>query len=292
MGRDPSKPKRVFPSSNFDSSKVSTDASGTESTPNKHEEARKAARSAIHESPILSSPDRTVVTLLRGEFAEMESAGEFPRQRTYLVSSDLSPQATYAMEWTIGTVLREGDVLFVAQALGKDDEPSEERDREANCRTLVEEVKRLLKRTRLQVKVHIEIVAAKTPKHMITEMVPPHNSRPHFPVGLLAVAYKYWQIDYINPTMVILGSRGRSAVKNILLGSFSTYLVAKSSCPVMVARKKLKKSHRKGVSAASLVSSTIHGGLTGVSSIQAARMANNLNLLANAIVDEKDLKRR
>jgi hypothetical protein len=92
--------------------------------------------------------------------------------------------------------------------------------------------------------------------------------------------------------MVILGSRGRSAVKNILLGSFSTYLVAKSSCPVMVARKKLKKSHRKGVSAASLASSTIHGGLTGVSSIQAARMANNLNLLANAIVDEKDLKRR
>jgi hypothetical protein len=172
MGRDPSKPKRVFPSTNFDSSKVSTDASGAESTPNKDEEARKAARSAIHESPIFSSPDRTVVTLLRGEFAEMESAGEFPRQRTYLVSSDLSPQATYAMEWTIGTVLREGDVLFVAQALGKDDEPCEERDREANCRTLVEEVRRLLKRTRLQVKVHIEIVAAKTPKHMITEMVP------------------------------------------------------------------------------------------------------------------------
>jgi len=60
----------------------------------------------------------------------------------------------------------------------------------------------------------------------------------------------------------------------------------------MVARKKLKKSHKKGVSAASLVSRTIHGGLTGVSSIQAARMANNLNLLAHAIVDEKDLKRR
>jgi Universal stress protein family len=90
--------------------------------------------------------------------------------------------------------------------------------------------------------------------------------------------------------MVIIGSRGRSAVKNVLLGSFSTYLVAKSSCPVMVARKKLKKS-RKGVSAHTLSSHAV-GGLTGVSSIQAARMANNLNLLANARVDEKDLQTR
>lgn len=89
--------------------------------------------------------------------------------------------------------------------------------------------------------------------------------------------------------MVILGCRGRSAVKNILLGSFSTYLVAKSSCPVMVARKKLKKSRKKGVSARNL---TQGQGLTGVSSVQAARMANNINLLTTAIVDEKDLRRR
>lgn len=71
--------------------------------------------------------------------------------------------------------------------------------------------------------------------------------------------------------MVILGSRGRSALKgqafrslslpsaicppssilqsiktnltpsSVLLGSFSNYLVTKSSVPVMVARRKLKK---------------------------------------------------
>ena len=58
----------------------------------------------------------------------------------------------------------------------------------------------------------------------------------------------------------------------------------------MVARKKLKKSRRKGVSARSLANA--QGGLTGVSSVQVARMANNLNLLTNAIVDEKDLRRR
>jgi hypothetical protein len=173
MGRDPNKPKRVFPSSNFDSRAASTDgASGTDAPgPNREEEARKAARLAIHESNVTSSPDRTVMTILRGEFLEMEKLGVFPRQRKYLVSSDLSPQATYAMEWAIGTVLREGDVLYVTQALGKDDEPCAEKDREFNCRALAEETTRLLKRTRLQVKVIIEIVAAKVPKHMITEMV-------------------------------------------------------------------------------------------------------------------------
>ena len=177
MGRDLSKPKRVFPSSNYDD-ETSRPGSGTDvgsgaetNISHKEDQARKQARLAIHESEIVTSPDRTCMTIVRGEFLEMEKRGLYRRQRKYLVSSDLSPQAVYAMEWAIGTVLREGDTLWVAQALGKDDEPCDEKDREANCRALAEETKRLLKRTRLQVKIIIEIVAAKVPKHMITEMV-------------------------------------------------------------------------------------------------------------------------
>lgn len=173
MGRDPNKIKRVFPSNNFDSEQPgSTDGgSGTDVPVNKEDEARKAARLAIHEGTITHSPDRTITTIFRGEYLKLEQLGEFKRQRKYLVSSDLSPQATYAMEWAIGTVLREGDTLWVTQALGKDDEACDEKDREHNCHALVEETKRLLKRTRLQVKIIVEIVAAKVPKHMITEMV-------------------------------------------------------------------------------------------------------------------------
>ena len=48
-------------------------------------------------------------------------------------------------------------------------------------------------------------------------------------------------IDFLSPTLVIIGSRGQSAVKGVLLGSFSNYLVTMSSVPVMVARKKLRK---------------------------------------------------
>ena len=54
------------------------------------------------------------------------------------------------------------------------------------------------------------------------------------------------QIDFLEPTLVILGSRGRSALKGVLLGSFSNYLVTKSSVPVMVARKKLRKHSKSG----------------------------------------------
>jgi hypothetical protein len=54
------------------------------------------------------------------------------------------------------------------------------------------------------------------------------------------------KIDFLEPTLVILGSRGRSALKGVLLGSFSNYLVTKSSVPVMVARKKLRKHSKSG----------------------------------------------
>jgi hypothetical protein len=74
------------------------------------------------------------------------------------------------------------------------------------------------------------------------------------------------KIDGLEPTLVILGSRGRSALKGVLLGSFSNYLVTKSSVPVMVARKKLRK----------------HAKFNNI------RLSNNLqrpNRLTTAIVD-------
>ena len=48
---------------------------------------------------------------------------------------------------------------------------------------------------------------------------------------------------------MVLGSRGRSALKGTLLGSMSNYIVTKSSVPVMVARKKLKKHVKSKASA-------------------------------------------
>ena len=64
----------------------------------------------------------------------------------------------------------------------------EERDRAVQ--EISEKVSKLLRKTQLQVRVIVEVIHCKNPKHLITEV-----------------------IDYVNPTLVILGSRGRSALK-------------------------------------------------------------------------------
>lgn len=60
---------------------------------------------------------------------------------------------------------------------------------------------------------------------------------------------------------MVVGTRGQGAFKNVVMGSFSNYLVTKSSIPVMVARKRLKKPNHAKISS------------------QQIRLTNNLNPL-------------
>jgi nucleotide-binding universal stress UspA family protein len=174
------------------------------------------------------------------------------RIRKYLVATDLSDEAAHALEWTIGTVLRDGDTLLAiycvdeglgiipneasgdeqikeqAVAIAASTKPSAstpvlgpvhspsplgpgarfgstssatsspmgrerskaEQERYRAVQDITDRVSKLLRKTKLQVKVVIEVIHCKSPKHLITEV-----------------------IDYISPTLVILGSRGRSALK-------------------------------------------------------------------------------
>ncbi|KAE9975114.1 hypothetical protein BLS_002749 [Venturia inaequalis] len=241
-------------------------------------------------SPIHSTPTayRCIRQILRGNYRRYQQEAEqgLRRQRMYLVATDLSEEAAYALEWTIGTVLRDGDTLLAVYAVDEEagtggDGPSSigigegastmkdaaaivrtlshqdvltvpgekphgrtasdvgsaksrergelnapdvkkmdkaERERYFAAEEITDRCIKLLRKTKLQVRVVVEVFHCKSPKHMITEV-----------------------IDYLEPTLVILGSRGRSALKGVLLGSFSNYLVTKSSVPVMVARKKLRK---------------------------------------------------
>lgn len=86
----------------------------------------------------------------------------------------------------------------------------------------------LLRKTKLQVRVVIEVFHCKNARYMLTEA-----------------------IDVLKPTLVIVGSRGLSIVKGALAGSFSRYLIMKSSVPVMTARMKVSnrkiKQHRPKV---------------------------------------------
>ena len=276
--------KRVHPSTAFDF-QPSGLASPMTSDEESHSELRAAQKLSLTMSNIHSTPSahRVIRQIIRGDYQHFQTEAEEgrKRQRMYLVATDISPEAEYALEWTIGTVLRDGDTLFAVYAVDEEtagdsgavdigqgadsvrdtaavlkrlptnniapnspgpspiaksgqlssagaggDTRSRSRNTfssaEAERRRALEDVTarcvRLLRKTRLQVRVVVEVFHCKSPRHMITEV-----------------------IDFLSPTLVIIGSRGRSAVKGVLLGSFSNYLVTKSSVPVMVARKKLRK---------------------------------------------------
>ncbi|KAL8803156.1 MAG: hypothetical protein Q9182_003328 [Xanthomendoza sp. 2 TL-2023] len=289
----------VHPDTNYDrigSRGVSPNLSDSEEL----KDIRHAQSLAIYKSPIDNiTPQRVIRNILRGDYRGIldEAKAKRRKTRTYFVATDLSEEAAYALEWTIGTVLRDGDTLLAIYAVneetgtGKIGDPeridglelsegakamqdttatmermtsetprpspaspsasgalaaigfgnrarrdSEKGSKDARARTkdeaerlhaidiIGETCTDLLRKTRLQVRVTVEVISCKSPKHLITEA-----------------------IDFVEPTLVILGSRGRGALKGTLLGSFSNYLVAKSSIPVMVARKKLRGRKSKNV---------------------------------------------
>ncbi|KAF8311942.1 adenine nucleotide alpha hydrolases-like protein [Clavulina sp. PMI_390] len=187
------------------------------------------------------SRDRCTVTLTHGDpdgfLRDADAAGHGREPKTYVVASDLSIESGYAVEWGIGTVLRDGDTMVLVSVQETDSkldpepgQPASDRvsklrnqqERQALGYLLVRQVTSLLQRTKLHCRVICMAVHAKNSRRLLLDL-----------------------IDYIDPTMVIVGSRGRGQLKGILLGSTSHYLIQKSSVPVMVARRRLRRPARK-----------------------------------------------
>jgi hypothetical protein len=176
-------------------------------------------------------PNRSIRTIVRENFASMqeEADGGRRRQRKYLVALDLSDESVYALEWTIGAVLRNGDTLYAIYAMHEDTNTSSvqvgegakaikdanavvgtqtkeaSQGHNAASRTIlgrlgpgtaskssstdsraspVAEAERvraaesisktcihLLRKTLLQVRIAVEVIHCKSPKHMVTEAV-------------------------------------------------------------------------------------------------------------------------
>ena len=291
---------------------------------------RRAQRLSINMSPIDSSiPNRVIRTIIRGEFSKMQQEAEegSRRLRTYLVATDLSGEAAYALEWTIGTVLRDGDTLLAVYAVdeeigtgktgdsesihsvqigeggqamqeteavvgkltaasqnappnlgpsplsapallpGKDSRTGStdsrymskaEQERFHAIEDISQTCVKFLRKTRLQVRIAVEVIHCKSPKYMITEAV--RVSVRHYSTYTNKSPDR-WPRAYtchsgiqrqkrtqrvclsLPPDMTRLFINGLS--HSVLLGSFSNYLVTKSSVPVMVARKKLQKPNSK-----------------------------------------------
>lgn len=233
-----SKKTGVHPHTNFDQggSGLSTPiGSDTEADLTElKSELKFAQQLAMNISPIQSTPDahRCVRQIIRGKWRQFHEDAEkgLRRQRVYLVATDLSEEAAYALEWTIGTVLRDGDTLLAVYAvdeeagvgaeasgvpigggataqqetdslmktlsnpkglsnerLGPGPSPLQntvsssevdvntmgknEKDRYQAAVEVSDRCVKLLRKTRLQVRVVVEVFHCKSPKHMLTEVV-------------------------------------------------------------------------------------------------------------------------
>lgn len=66
--------------------------------------------------------DRSVKMIIRGEWGDFQDVDNETTEarhepRLYLVCSDLSSEASHALEWTVGTLLKDGDTLLIINAI-------------------------------------------------------------------------------------------------------------------------------------------------------------------------------
>ncbi|KAM6494209.1 Universal stress protein family domain containing protein [Amanita muscaria] len=177
--------------------------------------------------------DRCTTTITQGD-PDGKLAGRM--RRRYLVASDLGEESRYALEWGIGTVLRDGDELLVVHVIENESkvdplDPNttdravklrRQQERQGFAYILVRQSTSLLQRTRLHVRIVCQAWHAKNARHMLLDIA-----------------------DYYEPIMLIVGSRGLGQLSGILLGSTSHYLIQKCSVPVMVSRRRLKRPPKR-----------------------------------------------
>lgn len=141
--RSPSRPHQksneVHPPSNFGrSGPTAADFAGEDDV---EADIQKAKNLGLNISPLDDSiQDRCVRMVIRGDWSRIQ--GEFENNNTsprlYLVCTDLSMEATYAMEWTVGTMLRDGDTLLAIHAIEDENAPKES---EGNAQVMAESAK-------------------------------------------------------------------------------------------------------------------------------------------------------
>ncbi|KAJ3555467.1 hypothetical protein NM688_g2563 [Phlebia brevispora] len=176
-----------------------------------------------HEYTPVFQRDRCTITVTHGDPDKiLEETGRRPKR--YVLASDLSEESRYALEWGIGTVMRDGDEMLMVTVIENEDKvdplipnPADrmaklrcQQERQGMAYILVRQATSLLQRTNLNVTIACQAWHAKNARHMLLDIV-----------------------DYIEPVMLIVGSRGLGNLKGyrILLGSTSHYLIqAKMLC--------------------------------------------------------------
>jgi hypothetical protein len=119
--------KRVHPFTSFDSNSAFATPVGSDDEAELCD-IKDAQNLNIHMSSIDHSiPNRAIRKIIRGDYPRLQQEANegLHRQRKYLVATDLSDESVYALEWTIGTILRDGDTLFAFYAIDEETNISE-----------------------------------------------------------------------------------------------------------------------------------------------------------------------
>lgn len=195
-------------------------------------------------SSVESDPvnQRAVGTITRGSFFENIVQQDEKHPKSFVLCMDFSEESKYAMEWAIGTVLVDGSVLYVFNVLedssGADlngiqpngstsntqspTNTEKEQTRIKNVREIQRQLKNLLALTKLQIHVVVVSCHHPIPKQLIVSIT-----------------------KQLSPTLIIVGSKGVSAIRGVIGGSLSNFLVRRCDAPVMVVKTRLKKFDRR-----------------------------------------------
>ncbi|KAI9499485.1 hypothetical protein BDB00DRAFT_2883 [Zychaea mexicana] len=198
--------------------------------------------------------DRVTLSQYYGQSTPEQKPHRKPR--VYLVASDFSKESRSAMEWTMGTMLRDHDEIHVVTVVSQEQDLAEldmtpAKVLQGVSKTLNARAKQLLSHMLL---FNVKLVTVATRGH-VREVL--HNLINELPV-----------------TMVVCGCRGRSTMKGMLMGSVSTYLLHKAPVPVSVIRyhkKRKHKSKRKSAAHAAALSESMKAGHLVVDELGAAR---------------------
>ncbi|POS78270.1 hypothetical protein DHEL01_v203327 [Diaporthe helianthi] len=252
-----SKASAIHPATSFDDGPPS----GARTPMDSDEEAdltdiRRAQKLSLFQTPIKDTPNaaRALRIIYRGDWRKVsqEAKEEQRTLRKYIVASDLSDEATHALEWAVGTVLRDGDTMIClycvdeeAGIAGADDAKSVNQGAALN---VVADSKSPVTPGGSALDLHkadqsSESLAtpirskAEEERHMavqdITDRVEKLLRKTKLQVRVIVEVLHCKNpkhqileiIDVVNPTLVVLG-------------------MTKSSVPVMVARKKLRKQSK------------------------------------------------
>ncbi|CAO3694449.1 unnamed protein product [Rhizopus stolonifer] len=148
------------------------------------------------------------------------------QSKMYLVAFDFGEESIHALEWTMGSIMRDNDEIHIAVVSNRDDNPE------------IVKASGLDKKSELS---HLSNAITNRAKELLNKMML-FNVKlvTHALVGRVKDNLNKLMREYIY-TMIICGSRGRSPVKRLLMGSVSTYLVHTSPVPVAVMRKPQQK---------------------------------------------------